>query len=123
MTQRRPSKNDYILTSSGMDVIPGSVALPEWAHTTKGSFHEPIMIDFRPLIRPQDLTSCRRKLLFDRGRLKDVDVQEQIIRELGQLSTPPACVEQSSRNFLLTQAIRSVLEEAAPIERKPRKHH
>ena len=75
-------QNDYILTSVGMGVIPESVVLPVWPHSTKGYFQEPIMLDFSPAIKSQVVTSSRRTPMFDRARLQDADVQSHIKREL-----------------------------------------
>ena len=104
-------------------MIPESVVLPVWSHSTKKSVHEPIMLDFSPVIKSSVVTSSRRTPMFDKARLQDADVQSHIKRELARLSTPPAFLEQFTHNFLLSRAIRGIVEQAAPKEKKPRTNH
>ena len=81
------------------------------------------MLDILPQSKPQHMNASRRKPHFDRAKLQRPEVQQCIKRELAKIMTPPAYFEQTTRAHLVARAIRSVVEYAAPLEKKPQGQH
>lgn len=116
-------QDDYILTSDSLAVVPGSTRIPEWAHHAEAGYHEPLLMDIILTPVPPQMYASKRKPRFDRAKLQLPEVQQCIRKGLAQISTPPAYIEQTTRGFLVARAVRSVVEEVAPCELKPRKQH
>ena len=123
VSSERAVQDDYIATSCGVDVVPGSQRVAEWAHIPDGRFHEPVVIQAKLVPKPLKTTASRRLPAFDRSKLADPAVQEKIRSDLASIVPPPISVEQTTRAHVVARAVRSVIENAAPPEKKPRKQH
>ena len=116
-------QDDYVLTSVGLEVEAHSQRIVEWAHQPDGGYHEPVAIRLKVMPKPRVASVSRRVPQFDRNKLQDPAVQEKIRTDLASIVAPPIHFEQSTRSHVLTQAVRNVIENAAPKERKPKRQH
>ena len=114
-------QDDYILTSPKAKVVGGLPCIVEFAHSSLGGYHEPLVatVEFE-----HESTHCiqsRRRAGFCRNSLKDPAVQNYVKGRLAEIVPPPCHVEQSTRSHVVSEKIHEILVEAAPMPQKAAK--
>ena len=70
-----------------------------------------------------DVVKTRRNLTFAKAKLEDPHVVEELKARLGMIPIPGRHIEQTSRTFIINEAVRQVLAEVAPEEQRVAKQH
>ena len=60
-------QEDYVVTSSDIQVTPRSQEIHSFAHSAKGGYHEPLMMAMKLVPRPVKVARSRRVAEFDRN--------------------------------------------------------
>ena len=88
------------------------------AHTVKHGYHEPATATFKVIPGQEWVTRSRRKLQYDKAKLRGPAVQARLRHVLSSVILPPLHIEQSSRAFIIDKAFVKAASELAPRERR-----
>ena len=116
-------QDDYIATGPLVRACSGSARTPDFVHVVEGGNHEPIVLDVMVEPGSEIHNTSRRKLNFDKAKLKRPDVASAARAALAQIPLPSIELEQASRSHIVAEAIRNVLEEVAPKDKRTPKQH
>ena len=99
----------------------GFARVADFAHLVDHAHHEPILLDV--IFEPSSVKVpvSRRSLGFDRLKLQDPEVVENVKAGLAKIVVAGRHVEQSSRCHIIAEAVRGVLQREAPKAEKKQK--
>ena len=80
----------------------------------KHGYHEPVTATFKVIPGQEWVTRSRRKLPYDKAKLREPVVQARMRQVLTSVILPPLHIEQSSRAFIVDKVLVKAASELAP---------
>ena len=114
-------QDDYIASCVGIKADTSTLEIPQFAHSAKGSFHQPLTMQISIPTGTHEVSRSRRVLPCDKRKLKEPAVIAELKVAMNSLRIPNVTIEQTSRAFIIDEAMLAMLRYVAPREKQQAK--